>query len=95
MEWPDYSWLFSRFLHYDEIRVVASVACLLATIGFVAGGIGMLLELVWWSTALIISAAFSGTLFFVFWDGDTARLTNQGAVDFLINIVILIVLLRQ
>ena len=94
MEWPDDSWAFSRLLDYDVIRVVASSACVLATVGFVAGGLGILLGQTWWRPLVVGSAVFSASLFILFWDGDSRRMAKQGGVDVLLNLIILFVVLR-
>ena len=94
MDWPDDSWAFSRFLDYDVIRVLAGSACVLATAGFVAGGLGILLETAWWRPLVVGSAVFSALLFILFWDGEGRRVANKGGVDVLINMAILFVVLR-
>ncbi len=93
MDWPDDSWVFSRFIDYYDIRNIAAVACVVATLLFVIGGIAFFLDASWWHTGLVISAAFSSALFFLFWDGEKRQIINQGGVDLLIDIVILVVLL--
>lgn len=93
MDWPDDSWIFSRFIDYYDIRNIAAISCVVATVLFVIGGIGFLLDAPWWHTGLVISAAFSSALFFLFWDGEKRQIINQGGVDLLIDIVILVVLL--
>ena len=93
MDWPDDSWAFSRFLDYETIRLLASISCVMATIGFVAGGFGMLLRLEWWRPLVMGSAVFSEQIFILFWDVERQRLANKGGVDVLINVVILLALI--
>ena len=93
MDWPDDSWAFSRLLDYDVIGILASISCVVATIGFVAGGLGILLRLEWWRPLVAGTAVFSAALFILFWDGEKRRMANQGGVDVLINIAILLVVL--
>lgn len=93
MEWPDDSWALSRLIGYEATRVLASICCVVATIGFVAGGTGILLRLDWWRPLVVGSAVFSAVLFILFWDGEKRRLANQGGVDVLINMAILFVVL--
>jgi hypothetical protein len=91
--WPDGSWAFSRFLGDDVTRFLASVACMLAAIGLIAGGAGLLLKQTWWHTVVTGSAALSAALFILFWDGQMQRLDEKGAVGLLLSIAILVVVL--
>jgi len=93
MVWPDGSWAFSRFLADQRIRMLACLSCITAAIGFVTGGIGILLWQSWWRPAIIGSAAFSALLFFLFWDGAAQNLDNKGAIGLLINLAILAAML--
>jgi hypothetical protein len=93
MDWPDDSWAFSSFLDYDVIRVLAGIASVVATAGFVVGGLGILLGQAWWRPLVVGSAVFSALLFILFWDGEGRRLANKGGVDVLINVAILFVVL--
>jgi hypothetical protein len=93
MVWPAASWVFSRVLGEQTTRLVASIACILAAIGFVGGGAAILLEQFWWRPVVIASAAFSTLLCIVFWDGSMRQLANQGAIAVLINIAILVAVL--
>jgi hypothetical protein len=93
MTWPDGSWAFSRLLGVDGTRWLASIACVVATIGFVAGGAGVLLGQAWWRLVVAGTAAFSSILYVLFWDGKRQRLSDQGAIAILINIAILVAVL--
>jgi len=42
--WPDGSWAFSRLLGDETTRLLASIACLLAAVGFVVGGAGVFVK---------------------------------------------------
>jgi hypothetical protein len=94
MIWPDGSWAFSRLLGDDATRLLASIACLLAAIGFAAGGIGILVRQSWWRSMVVGSAAFSAVIFFLFWDGGMQKLPDKGAIGLLINIAILVAVLN-
>ena len=59
MVWPDGSWAFSKLLGNEATRWIAAVCCLLATIGFVAGGAAILLGQVWWKPVVVAAAALS------------------------------------
>jgi hypothetical protein len=89
MIWPDDSWAFSKLLGEQGIRWLASVPLLLAAIGFVAGGIGLLINSGWWPTVLAVSAALSSLITILFWDGKMKKLDDQGFIGLLINLVIL------
>jgi hypothetical protein len=93
MVWPDGSWAFSRLLWDEATRILASISCILAAIGFVAGGIGILVRQAWWRPVVVASAAFSAVVIILFWDGKMQRLDDHGLIGFLINIAILVALL--
>jgi hypothetical protein len=93
MVWPDGSWAFSKLLGDGPTRLLASIACLLAAVGFVVGGVGILLSQDWWRPVVVASAAFSSAIFFLFWDGERQKLAEKGGVGILINLAILFVVL--
>ena len=93
MVWPDGSWGFSKLFGEAVSRVLASVACLLAALGFVAGGVAIFLGQSWWRPVVVGSAAFSAVLFVLFWNGRLKKLPDQGAIAILINMAILLVVL--
>ncbi len=93
MVWPEGSWAFSKLLGNGATRLLASISCLLAAIGFVAGGIGILLRQAWWRPVVVVSAAFSAVIFILFWDGERQKLDNKGGIGLLINIAILVAVL--
>lgn len=93
MTWPDGSWAFSKLLGDGATRWLASISCVLAAIGFVAGGIGIFLGQAWWRPLIVGSAAFSAAIFVLFWDGKLQRLANKGAIAILINGAILVAVL--
>jgi hypothetical protein len=89
MTWPDGSWAFSRLLGDEGIRWLASISLVLAALGFVAGGIGILAGQDWWRPVVVGSALFSTVIFLLFWNGKMQRLDNQGGIGILINLAIL------
>ena len=93
MVWPDGAWAFSRLFGDETTRLLASIACVLAAIGFVAGGTGILAGQAWWRPVVTGAAAFSAVIFVLFWDGGLHKLDNQGAIAILINVAILIAVL--
>jgi CHASE2 domain-containing sensor protein len=93
MVWPDGSWAFSKFLKNEATRLLASISCILAAIGFVAGGTGILLRQAWWRPVVAGSAAFSALIIILFWDGKMQKLGDKGFVGLLINIAILVAVL--
>jgi uncharacterized membrane protein YphA (DoxX/SURF4 family) len=89
MGWPDGSWAFSRLLGEKATRLLAGVGCVLAAMGFVLGGVAIMLGPSWGSAAVAASAVISGTVFIVFWDGKPKGLDRQGAIGVLIDVVFL------
>jgi hypothetical protein len=90
MVWPDGSWAFSRLLGEGGARWLAGLACIVAALGFAAGGAGILLGQSWWRPMVVGAAVVSTAIFLLFWDGTPRRLDNQGAIAVLINVVILV-----
>jgi hypothetical protein len=86
--WPDGSWAFSKLLGDGTARLLASVLCVLAAIGFVTSGIGILAGQAWWHSAIVVVALFSAAIFFLFWNGELKALDGQGAIAILINLVL-------
>ena len=93
MTWPDGSWAFSRLLGDEATRLLASIACVLAAIGFVVGGTVILLGQAWWRLVVVGAAVFSAAVFFLLWNGKTQKLAEQGAIAILINLAILVYVL--
>ena len=87
--WPDGAWAFSRFLGDEATRKLAGVLLVLAAIGFVAGGVGILAGQVWWRMLIVGAAALSTVLYILMWNGQWQRLDDQGAIGILINMAIL------
>jgi hypothetical protein len=93
MVWPDSSWAFSKLLGDEAARWLASIACVLAAVGFVVGGAAILMKQVWWRPVAVAAAAFSAIVFVLFWNGRMQKLSNQGLIAILINIAILVAVL--
>jgi len=93
MVWPDGSWAFSKLLGDETTRTLASISCILAAIGFVAGGAAILTGQAWWRPVVVGAAAFSAVVFILLWDGTTQNLDDQGGIGLLIDIAILVVVL--
>jgi hypothetical protein len=91
--WPEGSWAFSKLVGDETTRTLASIACALAAIGFVAGGIGLLVSQSWWRPVVAGAAIFSAVLYILFWDGELRKLHDKGGVGVLINLAILVVVL--
>jgi hypothetical protein len=93
MVWPEGSWAFSKLLGDEATRLLASISCILAAIGFVAGGTAILVRQAWWRPVVVGAAAFSAVIVVLFWDGKMQKLDDQGGIGLLINIAILVAVL--
>jgi hypothetical protein len=91
--WPDGSWAFSKLLGDETTRLLASASCVLAAIGFVAGGVGILARQSWWRLPVVSSAAFFAVMLILLWDGQMQRLSDKGAFGVLIDVTILVAVL--
>jgi len=90
--WPDGSWLFSRLLGESTIRSLAGSLLILAALGLLVGGTGLLFKQDWWRPATMIAAALSSAIYLVFWDGKFQFLDAKGGVGLLINLAILVLI---
>ena len=93
MVWPDGSWAFSRLLGDEATRNLASISLVLAAIGFVASGIGILVSQAWWRPVVVGAAALSAVVYSLFWNGRRQNLDGQGGIGLLIDIAILVAVL--
>ena len=93
MVWPEGSWAFSNLFGAEGTRLLASIACLLAAAGFLAGGIGIFASHASWRPIVVVAAAFSAALFILFWDAGLQGMDNKGGVGLLINVAILVAVL--
>jgi hypothetical protein len=92
MGWTGRSWLFSPLLGDAATRALAAVLYSLATLGFVAGGIGIFAGQGWWRPLVIGSATFSSAIILLFWDGNAQLLVQKGLIGLLINAGLLVAL---
>ena len=91
LSWPDGSWALARLAGIKPIRLLACALLILVTLGFLAGGLGCLLQEDWWFAVTAGSAVFSSVIFILFWDGKLHALSEQGGVGVLINLAFLAV----
>jgi hypothetical protein len=93
MVWPDGSWAFSWIAGVEGARRLATILLVLATVGFVAGGAGILARQAWWRPVAAGVAVFSAVVFVLLWDGSRQGLANKGGVGVLINAAIVVAVL--
>ena len=87
-EWPDNSWVLSKFLGTDTIRTLAALMCCLITAALVISGIAYIANAFWALNLIRISAILSSLLFILLWDGRLKKLDKQGAIALIINVSI-------
>ena len=85
MGWTSESWLLSGLLGEAATRRLAGVVFALATIPFLVGGVGLLVDAGWWRTLLMGAAIFSTGSIFLYWDGRLAMIVQKGLIAVLIN----------
>jgi hypothetical protein len=93
MVWPDGSWLFSKLLGDETIRLLAVILLALVALGYIVSGLGLFFHQSWWRLVVTWSAVFSSVIFILFWDGRFHALDDKGGIGILINLAILIVVL--
>ena len=92
MGWTGASWLLSGLLGDAATRSLASVLYVLATVGFVVGGIGTLARQGWWRPVVVGSAGLSAGIVVLLWDGRLDLIVQKGLVGLLIDMGILVAL---
>ena len=95
MGWTGRSWLLSAFLGDPALRWLSTALYAVATLGFLAGGLGLVAQQDWWELITIAAAAISAVTIVLFWDGGTQMLVQKGLIGFLIDITILTVLVLR
>ena len=93
MGWSGKTWLFSSSLPQPTVRSIAGILFIIATIGFVIGGIGIFMQADWLDPVLLSSAVFSSLVLLLFWDGKIEMLVQKGIIGLLINLAIIAVVL--
>ena len=93
MGWTGRSWLFSPLFGDTVTRWLAGVLYIVATLIFVAGGIGLFTRASWGPGALVSAALLSSALIVLFWEGGLGMWMQKGMLGLLINVVLLIALL--
>jgi len=93
MVWPEGSWALSGLLGNAATKSVASIACAVAALGFIAAGLALLFGQGWWRPTVVDAAVFSSLIFLLLWNGSMQKLDNQGAIAILINAAILVAVL--
>ncbi len=93
MTWPSGSWLFSPLLAESTIRYLASGLIALAGIGFMASGIGIMINQAWYRVILITSSLLSAIIYILFWNGTSQNLDGQGLVGIIIDIALLVMVM--
>lgn len=93
MIWPDGSWAFSKLLGNEAARNLARISLILAALGLIVGGIGLLVNQAWWRPVVVGGAAFSSLVYILFWNGSMQNMDGQGLVGILIDMAILLAVL--
>lgn len=68
--------------------MLASLAMIIAGLGFLGGGAGMLLDQNWGSLTIKYVAILSTVALALFWDGGLQKIADKGLVGIIINLVI-------
>ena len=74
MGWSGESWLLTSSLGDGGARTIAAVLYSLAAMGFVASGVGLLMEQPWYRLVLVGSLVFSLIATLLFWDGKNSTI---------------------
>jgi hypothetical protein len=86
MSWTGESWLFSNYIGEGFLRILAVILYMIATLGFVIGGVGLFLEKSWFRSPLIVGSAISFVAVLLYWDGAALKLVEKGLKGFLLSL---------
>ena len=90
MGWTGESWLLTNKLGEGVNRIIASILYSMAALGFVASGVGLPIEQLWFQPLMAGSAVLSLLAIVVFWDGKTSQIIEKGLIGFVISALVLI-----
>lgn len=93
MGWSGESWLLTPVFGDRATRTIVGGLCALATLGFVAGGLGLVFRAAWWRPVVIGSAVVSTAIVLFFWDGRLEMVVEKGLIALIINGALLVALL--
>ena len=74
MGWSGESWLLTSRIGDGGTRAIAAVLYSLAAIGFMASGVGLLMQESWFRLVLVGSVVFSLIATLLFWDGKNSTM---------------------
>lgn len=86
MSWAGKSWLISNYLGEGFLRILAVILYIIATLGFVADGVGLLLEKSWFRPLLVVGSAISFVAVLLSWDGAASKLVEKVFLCFLLSL---------
>ena len=92
MGWNGRSWLLTNLIGDSPTRSLASLLLILATLGLVLSGIGVMTRGEWWRPVLMGAAILSSVTLIMVWDGSPDLIVQKGLIGLVINVAILIAL---
>lgn len=90
MGWSGDSWLLTNLMGDGGARTIAAILYTLASLGFVAAGVGLLMEEQWFRPLTIWSAVLSIIGIVLFWDGSASQIIEKGLLGFVISVLVMI-----
>jgi hypothetical protein len=95
LEWPDNSWLFSRWVGKKATRIAITIACIFVVPGFGLSGVGFITKQPWVNSFFIITLGISTLIFLLGWDGKFEDISSKGGLGILINLGMLAIILTS
>lgn len=90
MGWSGRSWLLSGLAGESLLRTLAVILYSLAAIGFVLGGVGLLLRRGWFRDLVVFTSVVSMTAIVVYWDGAPSKLVEKGLIGLVLSLAFLV-----
>ena len=89
MVWTGESWILSGFLSESVTQLISTLGYSVSLIGFVAGGVALILGRDWWRPITLASAIISSVTVVLFWDGKLSMLKERGIIGLLIDLAVI------
>lgn len=89
MVWTGESWVLSGFLSESVTQLISTLGYSVSLIGFVAGGVALILGRDWWRPITLASAIISSVTVVLFWDGKLSMLKERGIIGLLIDLAVI------
>lgn len=94
LTWPDDALLIPKILNRRTVRKMGVIFCVIGGTGFIISGVAALFGVEWWQICTIVICIFTSIVIILLWNGSLQKLSEQGLVGLIINLLILLYLMQ-